>query len=301
MSDKKFEFFRQTFRTLFVKPLLALNDRWPFLKDNFIWRSIKPYYHYFFEIKNFGCLGENSVAFYNQNAERVNTVADMLADEKSKAIYVGSIKFRQTRNRKDFPVHPFKEEQYFIKELRLGKDEVFIDGGASIGDTIVPFIRRCKKYKQIIAFEPDSASFEKLKERYGNNPRITLVNAGLYNKDGEVLFAGEKGEASKIVHQGDFTGRIKVKTIDGLDLERVTFIKMDIEGAELNALKGAQKTILRDKPKLAICIYHSDEDMIRIAEYIHSLVPEYKLYVRQYALATETVLYAILPSSMGEI
>jgi len=90
---------------------------------------------------------------------------------------------------------------------------------------------------------------------------------------------------------------IEVKSIDNLNLENVTFIKMDIEGAELNALKGAEKTLLRDKPKLAICIYHSNEDMICIAEYIHNLVPEYKLYVKQHFLfpsAASTVLYATM-------
>lgn len=81
---------------------------------------------------------------------------------------------------------------------------------------------------------------------------------------------------------------------------------MDIEGAELNALKGAKETILRDKPKLAICLYHSDNDMLDIPEYIHSLVPEYKLYIRQHSeseqdnddirfgfFIIETVLYAL--------
>jgi hypothetical protein len=78
---------------------------------------------------------------------------------------------------------------------------------------------------------------------------------------------------------------------------------MDIEGAEFNALIGAKETILRDKPKLAICIYHSNEDMLRIAEWIHVLVPEYKLYVRHHGAKNyvhpvmgpaETVLYATI-------
>jgi len=85
-------------------------------------------------------------------------------------------------------------------------------------------------------------------------------------------------------------------SIDALELqEKVTLIKMDIEGAELSALHGAKKTILRDKPKLAICLYHSDEDMIRIAEYVHEIVPEYKLYVRHHWInGAETVLYGCM-------
>lgn len=73
-------------------------------------------------------------------------------------------------------------------------------------------------------------------------------------------------------------------------------IKMDVEGAELESLKGAKNTILKYKPQLAICIYHSDEDMLSIAEYIHNLVPEYKMYVRHHTCNTgDTVLYGIPP------
>ena len=77
--------------------------------------------------------------------------------------------------------------------------------------------------------------------------------------------------------------------------ERVTFIKMDIEGAELESLKGAGRIIIREqKPKLAICVYHKKEDIFDIPEYILSLNPKYKLYLRHYTLGEwDTVLYAI--------
>lgn len=77
--------------------------------------------------------------------------------------------------------------------------------------------------------------------------------------------------------------------------ERVTMIKMDVEGAELESLKGARETILRNKPKLAICIYHEPKDLTEIPLYIKSLVPEYKLFVRHHSnYFGETVLYAII-------
>jgi len=292
---------RRLIRKLFIKPLLALGYRWQFLRDNFLWRSIKPYYHYYIDhARDFSLVSNGDAAsFFDRNAERVKAVASTLADEESKKIYLGMVKFRQTRCKKDYPFHAFREEQYFIKKLKLGKGEIFIDCGAFTGDTIDLFLRRCKEYKQIVAFEPDSEVFERLKKKHGGNSKITFINSGVYDKDGEISFCEDSGGIFKISDgkEDDSERRtvLQVRTIDGLNLEKTSFIKMDIEGAELNALKGAEKTILRDKPKLAICIYHSDEDMIRIAEYIHKLVPEYKLYVRHYGFITETVLYAITP------
>jgi len=246
---------------------------------------------------------EDSVLFFSSNVERVDAVINTLADEKSKKMYLGMIKYRQTRRRNDFPLQSPPKNQYFIKEFALTKNEVFIDGGAFIGDTISKFLACGKGYRQIIAFEPGTVNFKKLTKTYGKQPRISLINACICDYDGEVSFCDASGMNSRITDskrssERDWGGSgvnniVNSKTIDGLEMEMVSFIKMDIEGAELNALKGAEKTILRDKPKLAICIYHSDEDMISIAEYIHKLVPEYKLYVRHHGVGyLETVLYA---------
>lgn len=92
---------------------------------------------------------------------------------------------------------------------------------------------------------------------------------------------------------------IPVTTIDNTidPCDRVTMIKMDIEGSELEALKGAMETILRDKPKLAISIYHKMEDMWEIPLYIKELVPEYRFYIRHHNSGgfAESVLYAVMP------
>jgi FkbM family methyltransferase len=278
-----------------------LKDKHHFLTSNIFFEYIEPYFQRMKLIMNSDVLeqDEDSICFYNQNHERINAIVNMLADEQSKKEYLGIIKFRQTRNKKDYPICEWKSE-YFIKELKLGKDEVFIDCGAYTGDTIYDFLRHCKKqYKRIVSFEPDSKNFEKLKKKYGENSKITLINLGLYDRDGIVYFNNSGDVFSRVVEESDPNQKlvsIQVKALDNLNLDYVSFIKMDIEGVELNALKGAEKTILRDKPKLAICIYHSNEDMIRIAEYIHNLVPEYKLYVRHhasYSALHETVLYAL--------
>ena len=87
---------------------------------------------------------------------------------------------------------------------------------------------------------------------------------------------------------------IQTVTLDQvIDKETVGFIKMDIEGAEWGALHGAEKTILRDKPLLAICVYHIPGDTLAIMDYLAELVPEYRFWLRHYGPArTETVLYA---------
>ena len=76
--------------------------------------------------------------------------------------------------------------------------------------------------------------------------------------------------------------------------DKVTFIKMDVEGAELESLKGAKNIILRDCPKLAICIYHKPEDLFEIPILIKEMCREYKIVIRQYADSIfETVCYAV--------
>lgn len=101
------------------------------------------------------------------------------------------------------------------------------------------------------------------------------------------------GEGSaKVASEGN--DRIEVVSLDSYIKEKVTFIKMDIEGAELEALKGCQNTIKKYRPKLAISVYHKKEDIIEIPGYIMSLVPDYHFYLRHYSSGfAETVLYAL--------
>lgn len=112
-----------------------------------------------------------------------------------------------------------------------------------------------------------------------------------------VMHFDERGnECSAITEHGE--GRvcdIKVVSIDSLEeCSSATYIKMDIEGAEANALKGAENIIKKNHPKLAISIYHKDEDMIELPLYIHELVPQYRMYIRQHSHTFfDTVLYCV--------
>jgi FkbM family methyltransferase len=230
--------------------------------------------------------------YFTQNSDRLKAITESLQDQKSKDIYLNMIKFRQTGNKKQYFFAKVEEKQYFLKELKFHDDEVYIDCGA-YGDTIDRFIKHCPHYKQIVAFEPYKPSFLKLQKKFRHNPKITLYNTAVYDLDGYVAFC-ETGAGISYISENKNNPKTAVKSIDNLNLEKVTFIKMDIEGSELKALKGAEKTISRDKPKLAISIYHSHQDMIEIPEYLHQLIPEYKFYLRQYNVFHETILYAFV-------
>lgn len=192
-------------------------------------------------------------------------------------------------------------DQYFDKEIVKLNDgeEIFLDIGCFDMETTIELKKRCKT-KKVYAFEPDKFNYricKKKVEDFGLND-VTLFEYGVSDRDGELSFAATGESYSRIATEGVFaeTGHIEVRSIDSIipESERVTFIKMDIEGMEFMALHGACNTIKRCKPKLAISLYHKPEDLTEIPLYIHELVPEYKLYIRHYSNElVETVLYAV--------
>ncbi|MBS5958078.1 MAG: FkbM family methyltransferase [Clostridiales bacterium] len=186
------------------------------------------------------------------------------------------------------------DEQYFDKEIiKLEDGEVFIDAGCYCFETSQSLLEKCKAEK-IYAFEPDEANLNEINKVISKNKyeNIEVYNKGLWNKSDILKFNANGTIQSCISADGQF--EVEVVALDEVVSGKVTFIKMDIEGSELNALIGAQNIIRDQKPKLAICVYHKLHDIIDIPAYILSLVPEYKFYLRHYSYSpAETVLYAI--------
>ena len=192
------------------------------------------------------------------------------------------------------------EKQYFDSTVYTpSKNEVMVDCGAYTGDSIVEFDDFLKKhgidsFEKIYALEPDKDNYNKLCESTETLKNVVPYMLGAYDRKDVLHFCDGEGEHSSIDESGSIS--IEVDTIDNIVKDnRVTFIKMDIEGSELKALQGARNTILRNKPRLAVCIYHRETDIIDIPGYISSLVPEYKFYIRNYdPTGVETVLYAVI-------
>ncbi len=192
--------------------------------------------------------------------------------------------------------------QYF-DVFKHGSEEVFLDVGCFDGVTSLQFTQWCDmKYKKIVCFEPDSERIPICKKMFDDNKvrDVEMIPACCWYEPGEVFFSDNNlmsiSGTSAVVEEEKCENviRMKADTIDRvLGGEPATFIKMDIEGSELSALRGAQNTIRKFRPKLAISIYHKPEDVIEIPTYIMELNPDYKLTIRHYtSLDNETVLYA---------
>lgn len=183
-------------------------------------------------------------------------------------------------------------------------EEVFIDAGGFEGSTVVDFFSWFGKTEgaKCYSLEPVPEMFKKIKERSEQEKwkNVMVCNWAAWDKD-ETIYLTKDQKENGIIWGGSYVGesetgiKISGKPIDIIcsNEKNITYIKMDIEGAELKALKGAKNTIMQHKPKLAISIYYKPWDVFEIPDYILSLVPEYKMYIRHYAADfTETVLYA---------
>ena len=192
------------------------------------------------------------------------------------------------------------KKQYFdLEELKLDKEETFVDAGSFDGMTSVYFNELCKGTDEdikvkVFAFEPDDKNAEKCHTNLvTHNIQHNIIKKGLWNEEKVLHFKMVANGSSTVNADGE--DHIEVTTLDkAMDGEKVTFIKMDIEGSELNALMGANNIIIKNKPKMAISIYHKPEDIWEIPKIILEYNPDYRLYLRHYSLTDyETVLYAI--------
>jgi len=218
---------------------------------------------------------------------------DRLEDEKSKDILNRLLNFRNSGDL--YYMHGFTHDpqgQYFDKVIDLNPGEVFVDAGGYDGQTAIEFIKRCPHYKSIHIFEPDPKNLTFARNNLSVNSNIYFYMMGLAENKKTLRFSSGGGSASKLCESGDV--EIEVDSIDNQIVETITFIKMDIEGAEGIALQGAKKHILKDHPKLAICCYHKFDDFWKIPEQILAVRNDYSIYLRHYEEGfVETVMFFI--------
>lgn len=183
--------------------------------------------------------------------------------------------------------------QYF-DYFKPDRNEVFVDGGVFDGRTAGRFARWANNdYEAIYGFEANPYCIERCRNYYmANLHDAQIMERGLWSERTQLSFRGGYSGAARVSDDGNVV--VEADTMDNLLGEnRVSFIKMDIEGAEYHALLGARKTIMKNRPRMALSIYHNPWDIIEIPSLLLQYDDSYRFAIRQYkSIGDETVLYA---------
>jgi FkbM family methyltransferase len=192
-------------------------------------------------------------------------------------------------------------EYFDLDVIQCDENEVLVDLGAFTGDTVIDYIAAYGlSYKRIYCYEITSDTFRILQENTRLMPNIVLCNRGVGDKPGVMyLSPNPHSSANRVASEGEV--EIPIVTVDEDIKEPVTFIKMDIEGFEQNALLGCREHIQNERPKLAISIYHNNEDIWKIPRMIEEFCPGYLFYLRHHGgtlVPTEMTLLAVFPENI---
>ena len=233
-------------------------------------------------------------------ADEIRACNGALADEKSRRELAGQMEWRYWLDDKSLPPPLDPKETYFPMDLMTpSENEVFVDCGSFQGDIFPSFTSHWNgKFRHIFAVEPDPQNVQGLEanaKSMGLADRITVLPYALSDQNGNVSFASTGTMGSKIVEGGEQSISVECRKLDNLSWPVApTYVKMDIEGAEPKALAGASELLQRHHPILAVCTYHRSEHLWQIPSLIHSIAPEYNLFLRRYAEdCWEGVCYAI--------
>jgi FkbM family methyltransferase len=213
---------------------------------------------------------------------------NVFEDEISKNIYVETICNRIAPHLALKNYNELESQgEYFAHGLfELSDNEYLVDAGAYIGDSLDEFMKIVnKQYGSVYLFELDKDNFSILCKKITNLAleRIYPINKGVYSENERIEYSGSSGGANISENSGKYAEVVKLD--DELSGKRVTFIKMDIEGSEMDALKGAESIIKEQKPKLAISVYHHLSDIWKVPMYIKSISKsaDYKICLRHHS------------------
>lgn len=217
---------------------------------------------------------------------------DQLDDDLSKTLFDSVIRLRHVMD-VDLcdGLAERQSEQYFEDFLPDTAGDVFYDVGGYDGFTSAEFIKRYPKFSSVHIFEPEQKNGRVCQHRFSASEKVSVHFFGLGSEDTTVKFSGN-GSSSAASDTGDQL--IRIRRLDDLKLAAPSFVKMDIEGAELAAITGAKSTIAEFAPTLAIASYHGVDQLWRITETVLAIHPHYRVYLRHYTESIyETVLFFV--------
>ena len=251
------------------------------------------------------CAKFGDLGWLNDMRETIVKTLDVFSDDLSRKTYLGILRNKLSVSRADVNYSDFSisGDEYFQDDIfKLSNCERFVDAGAYVGDTLQQLLGKTSgKIGKAFLFELDPGNFSNLSKYLSALPsslqmRIVAFNKGLWSEQGNVQYTGV-GDGFTITN--NVHSRVSNAEVVALDHvlngEEISFIKMDIEGAEIEALEGSRLTIQAQRPKLAICTYHKFKDMLEIPLIIHNICPDYRLFLRHHgSFRYGSICYAVV-------
>ncbi len=236
--------------------------------------------------------------FFDSHIEDIFNARKCFDDEISGEVFDNIIRYKLSGSLSYLKATAFSDEEC-DSLLQKEKYESYLDLGAYNGDTIKKYLSICSNLKEICAFEPDKRNFRKLSSycEQINGVKITALNCAVYSSNTTLSFSASGNRNSTAISNGSFehkTIEVEAKAPDTV-LEKVDFIKYDVEGLEYHALLGSANLIKNCEPDLLVSMYHKSEDVFKLPLLIKSLNPNYSLYLRRlpYIPAWDLNIYAI--------
>ncbi len=252
---------------------------------------------------NVPVIGEGvfDLEYARANSEELQKVFKMLADEQSKKVFENVIRYKLSGDLNYLRECETPADEKFDL-LKIGTEETVADLGAYDGDTLVEFLNGTSlQFKKLYAMEPDDRNYRKLKRRLYmiGSALLEAYKVGAWDEDTTMTFNMRSGRNSSAAGGTGRSARLReirmMKTDTMLRGDAATYIKIDVEGAEANALRGAKETIANFRPKLNVALYHRNEDMFKIPLLVAELNRRYKFYMRHhpYIPDWDTNLYCV--------
>lgn len=288
-----------------MSDIVSLLEKYNFNKIITFEEMFQNYYEYFPKA-NYYWLAPPTV--FKKDIKRINKAREIFADEKSKTIFDSQIKHRLGESYKVLEKPDYNNIQYFPEDVPLQKDNInFVDLGAYIGDTLINILYNGIKINKILAFEPDIKNYKELSinikklQKEHNIEEIFLLPVGVSDAIELASFNYAPSDGSFFSDSGEIN--VPIVNIDDIIYGfKPTYIKMDIEGLEFKALNGLKNTIIKDRPNLAISLYHLPTDLYDIPLWFNENFENYSLYLRvHFSHCFETVLYARAEQSRAEL
>lgn len=224
--------------------------------------------------------------FFRAHMDDLQQAYDALADERSREVFLDLLRYKLTGKIDPLMKTEDSRETVLRELLPLGKNEAFVDLGAYNGDTVAEFLNACGgEFDMICALEPDAKNFKKMGKRLdemglGGDERIHLCNAAAWSEPTTLYFAAKAGRNSTVTTAGKETPAESVDHV--LNDARASYMKLDVEGSEREALFGAAETIRHHRPKILLSAYHRSEDLFALPAQINDICPGYHFYLRRF-------------------